>query len=820
MTSKEKPPLAAAGGKASHATRKPASSSSAAARRVRPSAAGPRGKRSMIVVPPVRRQVAVFGAGIAGLTAAHELIERGYEVEVYEAAAADPVQEGLYGEVCAVGGLARTRWASIPQPDREQGVDRLAAQPIPRIRFKVIGFAAGSAALDTKATGRIEEIAEQLAKLSDDREPIVIEVWGFTREPDGLPPYAKDFDPASPPEPDERLDCRRAWVVANELHKARPDKVSFTIRGMGLGRAEDWTCPASERDYVDFHLAQDIVPGEHGFRFFPSCYRNLFDTMSRTPVADERSAVYYETPRTVLDNIVAVDVHCVARKKPKKSCIFSRRPATSLQEIFNVGKELLEAMGCTPADIARHQVKLFKYMTSCRERRAREYEYQSWLEFMEGERFSPDFQRIFDTTGQITLAARARECDARTYGNMSVQLFLNQVLPATRIDATLNGPTSLAWLNHWRRYLETQGVEFHRGKLERFVIDPEGKPRPVVRVTRREVKDDPPYPTLADHPTVLMRDYYVVAIPLADLREIVDEEPALRCPDFDKIRDLDLGDTSVAQPTGMLRHLRGVQYFLQTDGGFVRGHTNYIDSPWALSSIAQPQFWLRKRGWWDGYRGLLSVDIGNWHTAGEHATTKVAWEATGAEIANEVWEQVRATVADRTSIPDSFLAYCLDTEEEHENGDGEGAEEGEVKKGQDDDAYLVTRPGEYPTRPGRLDSRLGYEVHFGNLVLAGTHMATYTRLTSMEAANESGRHAVNGILQADAFHGARCQIWDPEDHEPVDLTMLKDLDRKLLELGLPHFVDILELREVPAAMLGGEAVTQVVSLVGESLKGT
>jgi protoporphyrinogen oxidase len=29
-------------------------------------------------------RVAVLGAGVAGLTAAHELIERGFEVEVYE----------------------------------------------------------------------------------------------------------------------------------------------------------------------------------------------------------------------------------------------------------------------------------------------------------------------------------------------------------------------------------------------------------------------------------------------------------------------------------------------------------------------------------------------------------------------------------------------------------------------------------------------------------------------------------------------------------------------------------------------------------------
>ena len=92
-------------------------------------------------------------------------------------------------------------------------------------------------------------------------------------------------------------------------------------------------------------------------------------------------------------------------------------------------------------------------------------------------------------------------------------------------------------------------------------------------------------------------------------------------------------------------------------------------------------------------------------------------------------------------------------------------------------------------------------------------------ITTMEAANESGRHAVNGILNEDDFHGSRCQIWDPEENEPPDLTLLKDLDRKLVELGLPHFVDILELREVPAAMLCREPdLTQILRLAGLSPK--
>jgi hypothetical protein len=49
------------------------------------------------------------------------------------------------------------------------------------------------------------------------------------------------------------------------------------------------------------------------------------------------------------------------------------------------------------------------------------------------------------------------------------------------------------------------------------------------------------------------------------------------------------------------------------------GHTVYLDANWALTSISQAQFWngydLSQYG--DGeVRGILSVDISNWTTAG------------------------------------------------------------------------------------------------------------------------------------------------------------------------------------------------------------
>ena len=43
----------------------------------------------------------------------------------------------------------------------------------------------------------------------------------------------------------------------------------------------------------------------------------------------------------------------------------------------------------------------------------------------------------------------------------------------------------------------------------------------------------------------------------------------------------------------------GAQYFLKEDVQLVRGHTFYPDSPWALTSISQAQFWTEGGAFWE-----------------------------------------------------------------------------------------------------------------------------------------------------------------------------------------------------------------------------
>ena len=141
---------------------------------------------------------------------------------------------------------------------------------------------------------------------------------------------------------------------------------------------------------------------------------------------------------------------------------------------------------------------------------------------------------------------------------------------------------------------------------------------------------------------------------------------------------------------------------------------------------------------------------------------------------------------------------------------------------QNENPYIINVPRQWRHRPGlnptngKVDYTVEKEVFeeclFRRWVPAGTFMATYTRLTTMEAANEFARHAVNAILQAlmalpvkegkeplfngqGKLFGDPCKIWDPEDNELADLDTLKELDEALIRKGLPHILDIFRVIE-------------------------
>lgn len=736
-----------------------------------------------------RKDVAIFGAGIAGLTAAHELVERGYRVEVFE-----PDEPSLEEEECSVGGMAKTQWARAPyraDPFEEFGSDMTPTRRLEMAVEKTIRdpiyFDLGSDEVKAEYDARLRKIIAILGMPGYD--DLKIDVHGF------------DFEDHPPSKEDDETDCKsidclRAKAVQEKLESFGLDSDRIYFAGMGLGYSDDWRRTKKERCHVIISLRQSYVPGEHGFRFFPTFYRNVRDTMKRTPVADDVEP-YVETARTVFDNLVTTKRQAINLDRPRKSYVMPREPVTSAQEAWDVLVDSLKASEFSLDDIERFGLKLFKYMTSCPARREKYYEHCSWWDFVDGGSYSPRFQKYLQSTPQTLVAMNAKECDARTFGNITVQLLRDNVTAGEATDATLNGPTSSAWFHPWRRYLESQGVVFRRGKVIEFKYTDDGKVVWPVVLLEGDV-DKPKDPK--SKKVVIVRDFYVLALSIEGIRPLVEN-----CPypvgDFTRISDLNLGKPWDDPPTGILRNLSGIQYYFGTPVRFLRGHTVYADATWGLSSIAQPQFWMRRRGWWDAFRGLLTVGIGDWHAPeldDDHQPTgKKAWNSTKKEIAESVWRQILRTLQEKGDddhrIPTPVLYHVDDNIEFKRTGD---------LPSDNRTRMMINPPGEYPERPGEPYK---YQCWYDNLVLAGSYMKTTTRLTTMEAANESARHAVNAILTTDSdYRGELCEIASPEDHEFDDLAYLRDLDEALMKEHLPHFIDILEPPRVIRSWLSGE----------------
>jgi uncharacterized protein with NAD-binding domain and iron-sulfur cluster len=75
-----------------------------------------------------------------------------------------------------------------------------------------------------------------------------------------------------------------------------------------------------------------------------------------------------------------------------------------------------------------------------------------------------------------------------------------------------------------------------------------------------------------------------------------------------------------------------------------------------------------------------------------------------------------------------------------------------------------------------------------NLFVAGDFVQTDVDLATMEGANESGRAAVNGILQASGSNAEPVTMY--KLYDPPEFEGPKAADRALYEKGQPNALDV------------------------------
>ncbi len=495
------------------------------------------------------------------------------------------------------------------------------------------------------------------------------------------------------------------------------------------------------------------LPGEHGFRFFPGFYRHVVDTMARIPCGDGRS---------VADHLVPTS-RCSITQYDKPVFDFPAIFPSSTDDLVAVFRALLQSVGpiteLSVDDLAQFGARIWQILTSCSERRLAEYESLGWWQFMDAEHRSPAYQKFLATgITRSLVAAKARTASTRTIGDIFVQLLIPLLEPwGGATDRVLDGPTNLVWIDPWLDYLRGRGVHYifnaevvaidaHAQAVSGVVIDQQGF-RQTVRA-----------------------DYYLVALPIERIAPLL--SPALIA--------LDPGLRHLQALAVNVEWMNGVQYYLTAELPAPRGHVIHIDSEWALTSISQLPFWPElPRDFFgsSGLRTVLSVDISDWTMPG--ADGRPAMRCSREEVARETWRQLKASL----------------------NRPGE-----ELLRDQDLHSWFLDSDiAPDPMRPGYLSNAEPLLVNLvntwalrpeattaiPNLFLASDYVRTHTDLATMEGANEAARRAVNGILEASAHAGPRCQIWPLQ--EPEVFRPLREIDALRFAAGQPWDCRSIEL---------------------------
>jgi 15-cis-phytoene desaturase len=550
--------------------------------------------------------------------------------------------------------------------------------------------------------------------------------------------------------------------AAHELIKKGFEVEVYEARSIPGGKARSVRVLGSGKD------GRKDLPGEHGFRFFPGFYQNLPKTMKEIRIN--------RTNRTAFDNLVQGTRELIARAGNTPNILALARFPRNLKGLKLLFAELTEPVGLTEEEKQFAAERMWQIATSSDARIENDYERLSWWEFVEADRFSDNYRALFAVGFTRTLVgARAKSASTRVGGTIVLQLLYGALKPGSSTDRLLNGPTNDTWIDPWLSYLRSRGVKyFLKSPISSLCCDEQGNIDHIIVSQAGGVRDN--------DELQVKGDYYICAVPVEVAAKLLTAE----------IINHDETLSTIQKLADDATWMNGMQLYLSQDVKIDHGHTMYVDSPWALTSVSQLQFWpefnVSEHG--DGkVKGILSIDISEWDELGilDHGLEgdrrkKTAKECTREEIKDEVWAQIRQSL-NKPGQPEvlhenSLIDWYLDGDiEPRDIFDSAG------NMSTTSDSLYVNLEPLLVNKINTWDLRPETHTHIPNLFLASDYVKTDVSLATMEGANEAARRAVNGIIDASGEGKPYCKIYPLS--RPWVLAPFRWVDESRYKIGLP-----------------------------------
>jgi uncharacterized protein with NAD-binding domain and iron-sulfur cluster len=495
------------------------------------------------------------------------------------------------------------------------------------------------------------------------------------------------------------------------------------------------------------------LPAEHGFRFFPGFYHHVPDSMRRTPFPGNANGVW--------DNLTAAGTPRSPRTGGRPDgqlfgIIPDPQEAATPAGVQRLLTEVLTQQGVRPAEIELFVNRLMVFLTSSDERRFGQWEHVSWWDFVRAEDKSDEYKKVVARgLTRSLVAAKEKVASTRTIGHMA-EAFVYNIMGRGNDgepDRVLELPTNEAWIDPWVVHLRELGVRFRVGRTVEGLKVRDG------RIAGATVRDR------RGRRHAVHADWFVSAMPVERARRLLSPAVLALDPQLAGMNEL------------FVDWMAGLQFYLRRRVDITRGHVTFVDAPWALTALTQAQFWPTRdfaADYGDGAAvDCLSVDISDWDSPGI-LFGKPAKQCTRPEIVAEVWAQMKAHLEDTgdSVLPDDLLhSWHLDPGIKWVTSRGEN---------RNDTPLLVNTIGSWEKRPTA-------HTKIPNLFLAGDYVQTDVDLATMEGANESGRAAVNALLDASGSKAERVRmfkLYDPPEFKPSKVA-----DAQLYKAGQPNALD-------------------------------